>query len=91
MDIESWRAWIGQLVVIDTNSKFVYIGTLARVLEGFVEMKDVDAHDSGEGLSTKEHYVMESKRFGVKPNRREVSVRKSSIVSLSRLDDILLY
>ena len=91
MDTDAWQAWIGQVVVIDTNSKFVYIGTLARVLEHFVEMKDVDAHDSGEGLSTKEQYVMESKRFGVKANRREVSIRKTSIVSLSRLDDILLY
>ena len=91
MDNEAWNAWIGQVVVVDTNSNFVYIGTLVRVLEHFVEMKDTDAHDRGEGLSTKEQYVMESKRFGVKPNRREVSIRKSSIVSLSRLEDILLY
>jgi hypothetical protein len=91
MDADAWEAWIGQVVVVDTNSTFVYIGTLTKVLEHFVEMKDADAHDRGEGLSTKEQYVMESKRFGVKPNRREVSIRKSSIVSLSRLDDILLY
>ena len=71
--------------------KLVYIGTLARVIEHFVELKDADAHDRGEGLSTKEQYVMEAKRFGVKPNRKEVSVRKSAIVSLSKLDDVLLY
>ena len=91
MDAEAWGAWIGQVVVVDTNSNFVYIGTLHRVLEHFVELKDADAHDRGEGLSTKEQYVMEVKRFGVKPNRREVSVRKTAIVSLSRLEDVLLY
>ena len=91
MDNESWSGWIGQVVVVDTSSNFVYIGTLHRVLEHFVEMKDADAHDRGEGLSTKEQYVMEAKRFGVKPNRKEVSIRKTSIVSVSRLDDILLY
>jgi small nuclear ribonucleoprotein (snRNP)-like protein len=91
VDTDAWKDWIGQVVVVDTNSNFVYIGTLARVLEHFVEMKDADAHDRGEGLSTKEQYVMEAKRFGVKPNRREVSIRKNSIVSLSRLDDVLLY
>lgn len=91
MDTDAWSGWIGQVVVVDTNSNFVYIGTLARVLEHFVELKDADAHDRGEGLSTKEQYVMESKRFGVKPNRKEVSIRKTSIVSVSRLEDILLY
>lgn len=91
MDTDAWKEWIGQVVVVDTSSTFVYIGTLARVLEHFVEMKDADAHDRGEGLSTKEQYVMEAKRYGVKPNRREVSIRKTAIVSLSRLDDVLLY
>ena len=91
MDNDAWNGWIGQVVVVDTNSNFVYIGTLARVIEHFVELKDADAHDRGEGLSTKEQYVMEAKRFGVKPNRKEVSVRKSAIVSLSRLEDVLLY
>jgi hypothetical protein len=91
VDTDAWSGWIGQVVVVDTSSNFVYIGTLARVLEHFVELKDADAHDRGEGLSTKEQYVMESKRFGVKPNRKEVSIRKTSIVSVSRLDDVLLY
>lgn len=91
MDTDAWSGWVGQVVVVDTNSSFVYIGTLVRVLEHFVDLKDADAHDRGEGLSTKEQYVMESKRFGVKPNRKEVSIRKTSIVSVSRLDDILLY
>jgi len=91
VDNDAWNGWLGQVVVVDTNSNFVYIGTLARVIEHFVELKDADAHDRGEGLSTKEQYVMEAKRFGVKPNRKEVSVRKSAIVSLSKLDDVLLY
>jgi len=90
-DADAWSGWVGQVVVVDTNSNFVYIGTLVRVLEHFVELKDADAHDRGEGLSTKEQYIMEVRRFGVKPNRREVSIRKTSIVSLSKLDDVLLY
>jgi len=91
VDNDAWNGWLGQVVVVDTSSNFVYIGTLARVIEHFVELKDADAHDRGEGLSTKEQYVMEAKRFGVKPNRKEVSVRKTAIVSLSKLDDVLLY
>ena len=91
MDNASWEKWVGQVVVVDTSSNYVYIGTLVAVLDNFLEMKDVDVHDRGEGLSTKEKYVMEVRRFGVKPNRKEVSIRKFSIVSVSRLEDVLLY
>ena len=91
MDNASWEKWVGQVVVVDTSSNYVYIGTLVAVLDNFLEMKDVDVHDRGEGLSTKEKYVMEVRRFGVKPNRKEVSIRKVSIVSVSRLEDVLLY
>ena len=34
---------------------------------------------------------MDAKRFGVKPNRREVSVRKSLVVSASKLADVITY
>jgi hypothetical protein len=54
-------------------------------------MEDFDAHDRKEGPSTKEQYVMDTKRFGVKANRKEVSVRKAVVVSVSRLDDVVTY
>ena len=91
MDNSGWTPLLGQVVVVDTDSKFVYIGTLARIEDHFVVLANVDAHDSDETPSTKEQYVMESKRFGVKPNRKEISVRKSLIVSVSKLDDVITY
>jgi len=91
MDNDSWTKWIGQIVVVDTTSTYVYLGTLTEVHDHFVTMKEVDAHDRSEGSSTKEKYIMEAKRFGVKANRKEVSVRKNVIVSLSRLDDVITY
>lgn len=90
-DNEGWTPWVGQVVVVDTSSSYVYLGTLAEVKDHFVVLKDVDAHDRTEGLATKERYVMEAKRFGVKANRKEVSIRKAQIVSLSRLEDVILY
>ncbi len=91
VDNEGWTPLIGQVVVVDTSSPFVYLGTLARVEDHFVVLKNVDAHDRNEGPSTKEQYVMDTRRFGIKPNRREVAVRKTLIVSLSRLDDVIVY
>ena len=91
MDNADWAPLIGKIVVIDTDSMFVYLGTLDRVEDHFVVLKDVDAHDRRESPSTKEQYIMETKKFGVKPNRKEVKVRKQLVVSISKLDDILGY
>jgi small nuclear ribonucleoprotein (snRNP)-like protein len=89
VDSAGWEAFVGKIVVVDTDSRFVYLGTLDRVESEFLVMKDVDAHDRRESPSTKEQYVMDSKKFGVKPNRKEVNVRKTMVVSISKLDDIV--
>ena len=89
MDNRGWEPLLGKIVVIDTDSRFVYLGTLDRVEEHFVVLKEVDAHERGESPSTKEQYIMDTKKFGVKPNRKEVSVRKDMVVSISKLDDII--
>jgi hypothetical protein len=86
-----WEQFVGKIVVVDTDSRFVYLGTLDRVEDHFVVLKDVDAHDRRESPSTKEQYIMETKKFGVKPNRREVNVRKHLIVSVSKLEDVVGY
>ena len=91
MDNVEWEKLAGVVVVIDTNSQFVYLGTLSRVADNFLMLKDVDVHDRSETPSTKEEYIINCKRFGVKPNRREVSIRKELVVSVSKLDDVVLY
>ena len=91
MDNEAWKRYIDQAVVVDTDSLIVYLGVLARVEDSFVVLSQVDVHDRREGPSTKEQYIMEAKRFGIRANRREVAVRKETIVSVSRLDDVILY
>lgn len=91
MDSSGWEALVGKIVVVDTDSRFVYLGTLDRVETEFIVMKDVDAHDRRESPSTKEQYIMDTKKFGVKANRREVSVRKALVISISKLDDVVGY
>jgi hypothetical protein len=89
VDNEAWKDLIGQVIVVDTDSMFVYLGTLDRVEDHFVVMKSVDAHDRRESPSTKDQYILETKKFGVNPNRKEVKVRKQMIVSVSRLSDVV--
>jgi len=87
----AWRKYVGKVVVVDTNSSFVYLGTLAKVSDHFVLLTDVDAHDRHETPSTKERYILDSKRHGVRANRKEVSIRKEMVISLSLLDDVVDY
>jgi small nuclear ribonucleoprotein (snRNP)-like protein len=91
VDSAGWEALVGKIVVVDTDSRFVYLGTLDRVDAEFLVLKDVDAHDRRESPSTKEQYVMDTKKFGVKANRKEVSVRTSMVISISKLDDVVGY
>ena len=52
MDNDDWKALLGQVVVVDTDSMFVYLGTLDRVEDQFLVMTKVDAHDRRESPST---------------------------------------
>lgn len=91
MTADAWKQWVGQQVVVDTNSSFVYVGALAEVKPLFLVLANADAHDKNDGVGTKEKYVMDAKLYGVKPNRKEVSVRIEQVVSVSRLDDVIAY
>lgn len=77
--------------MLDTDALYLYIGTLDKICDHFVVLKDADVHDRRESPSTKEQYAMDAKRYGVKANRKEVQVKKVLIVSFSRLDDIITY
>lgn len=90
-DHSDWQAFLGKEVVVDTNSSYVYLGVLSEVRDHFVVLKNVDVHDRNETPTTKEQYVMDAKRFGIKSNRKEVSIRTPTIVSLSKLEDVILY
>jgi hypothetical protein len=78
-------------VVLDTRGAILYLGKLARVFEHFYELVDADVHDVLEGRTSKELYIMEARKHGVKKNRKSVFVRKAEIISISRLEDVIEY
>ena len=82
---------IGQRIVIDTPYSLQYIGLLVRFNTEFVELHDVDVHDANHTKNTKEQYVMEAARGINNSNRKSVLVKQTTIISLSRLDDILVF
>ncbi len=82
---------MGHEVVVDTKTPIVYIGTLAAVEENLLVLEDVDVHDINDTPTTKELYVLEAKKSGVKKNRSRVHVCLEQVVSVSRLDDVIQY
>ena len=64
--------YLEKAVVVDTATSFIYLGVLKQVGEHFVTLADVDVHDCNDGSRTKEIYVLEAKRFGIRQNRTEV-------------------
>jgi len=79
---------IGQKVVVDLRSQFVCLGTLVRVDEHFVEMRNADLHDLRDTDTTRENYVAASCATGVKRNRKRLLLVRADMVAVSRLEDV---
>jgi len=85
------QSLVGQTVILDTSSQLLYIGTLRSADDHFIELVDADVHDASESATSKEVYLIESKKYGIKKNRGSVFVRASLVVSISRLEDVIEY
>ena len=85
------EAYLGQQIVLDTRSTYIILGTLAAIAPDCLTLENVDVHDTTDGSSTKDHYIMESHKLGIRTNRRSVKVRAAEIISISLLRDIEIY
>ncbi|QDU40681.1 hypothetical protein Mal4_50390 [Maioricimonas rarisocia] len=81
---------MGQNVVLDVAAQFVYIGRLAGSDHKYLILEDADVHDLRDTTTTRELYVLDTRRHGVSVNRQRVLVSREQIVSLSALDDVVM-
>ncbi len=79
---------VGQKVVIDLRSEFVCLGTLLRVDDHFLELRNADIHDLRDTQTSRENYVAESLATGIKRNRKRVMINRADLVAIARLEDI---
>ena len=82
-------AMVGAEVVLDTGTPIVYIGLLKGVTEDVFVLEQADMHDCRDGHAQPEMYVTEAKKEGVTANRCHVVVMRSTVISVSRLTDIV--
>jgi len=86
-----WADFVGEKVVIDTPTPYIYLGTLVRHEHDALVLEDVDVHDSEESKSTKEVYIMKAADQGIRVNRKKVMVPEHRVLSISRLEDTVVY
>lgn len=88
-DVDGLADLIGQVVVLDLVSTYVYLGLLAGEDSRYIILEDADAHDLRDSSTTRDQYIIEAVRHGININRNTVYVQKSQIVGISRLDDVV--
>lgn len=79
---------IGQVVVIDLSSTYVCLGTLVGLDREFLELIDADLHDFRDNPATREVYVYDSVRLGIRRNRTRVLLRRAEVVAVTRFTDV---
>ena len=87
----SLEAHKGKVVVLDTDSSWVYIGQVEEIGMEAVRLSDADVHHRADSPTTVERYIMDSRATGVQPNRGTVYVSLRNIVSFSPLDEVIKY
>ncbi|RME75811.1 MAG: hypothetical protein D6776_02435 [Planctomycetota bacterium] len=87
----SLLAWVGRDVVLDLSAPLVVLGRLERVTPDGLLLRDADVHELLPGATTKERYVLEARKHGIRRNRALVWIRIEQLVGVSPLDDVVLY
>ncbi|MCY2967670.1 MAG: hypothetical protein NT069_29255 [Planctomycetota bacterium] len=81
---------VGREVVIDTAPPYVILGVLTGYDSHHVTLEKVDVHDLRDTSTTREVYVVDSRRFGIRCNRKRTIVARREIVCVSALDDVMI-
>jgi small nuclear ribonucleoprotein (snRNP)-like protein len=84
-----WSELVGKKVVVDLRSTYVCLGTLRGVDELFLDLADADLHDFRDSTATREVYVYDSVRLGIRRNRARVLLRRDDVVAITQFEDIL--
>jgi hypothetical protein len=82
-------AFIGEVVVVDLESPFVCLGTLAAVDDRYLDLRDADLHDLRDTHTSRENYVAASLATGIKRNRQRVLLVRSAIIGISLFREIV--
>ncbi len=76
-------------VVLDLVSPYVCLGKFIQYDEHYLELRNADLHDLRDTDTTRENYIADSAATGIKRNRKRVFIRRSEVVAISKLEDVV--
>ena len=77
-------------IVIDTDSRFCYIGMAASYDEHFIELTDVAIYDEMVVKVTLEEFLIECHKNGTPVSRGKTLVNRERIIAISTVSDIVV-
>jgi hypothetical protein len=80
---------LGQEVVIDLRSHYVCLGTLERIDELYLVLRNADLHDLRDTRTSRENYIAAALSTGIKRNRRQLLLVRSDVVAISKTSDVV--
>jgi hypothetical protein len=75
----------GVTVVLETNGSQTYVGRYDSEDERGVHMLDVGVHDATAGGGSKEEYVRQSAKFGIRTDHKHLVVPAAHVARITRL------
>lgn len=79
----------GVTVVVETNGSLTYVGRYDSEDERGVLMLDVGVYDAAAGAGSKEEYVRQSAKFGIRSDHKHLVVSASQVTRITRLGEML--
>jgi len=83
------QSLLGREVVFDMIPPYVYLGTLVATDDRFLTLEKADVHDLRDTSTTRELYILDAKRHGIRPTRARVFVKLADVISVSALADVV--
>lgn len=85
---EALRPLLGEVVIVDTDTHYVFLGKLEHADREFLCLSQVDIHEIRPSGLNKERYAHEARKIGVRANRDLTYIPMARVVALSRLSDV---
>ena len=87
---EPLQRLINEVVVLDTMTPIVYVGKLIELTDTTFVLDRADMHDCRDGHANKELYLIDTAQRDITVNRTNVIVLRSTVISVSRLKDVVV-
>jgi hypothetical protein len=78
----------GITVVVETNGPRTYVGRYDSEDEGGVHMLDVGIHDETAAKLSKDEYIKNSAKFGIRTEHKHLIVPSREVARVTRLSEV---